>query len=70
MMVGKRRNLWQMRDAKDLSFGGDLLHFLADTGLELTTGIQLQGTLTPPAEEYDLDKCLAWAFEYRPELLR
>lgn len=44
------------------------LAFLDSLGLELTTMIDIEGTLTPPVEEYDLNKCLAWAFQYRPEL--
>ena len=36
--------------------------------LELDTSIEINGELSPPAEEYDLNKCLAWARNYRPEL--
>jgi len=36
--------------------------------LELDTAIDIKGELSAPAEEYDLNKCLARAKNYRPEL--
>lgn len=44
------------------------LEFLNTTGLELNTFFVIKGELKEPAEQYDLNKCLAWAFQYRPEL--
>ncbi|MBN1824075.1 MAG: TolC family protein [Endomicrobiales bacterium] len=44
------------------------LEFLRTTGLELNTIVEISGELSAPDEEYDLNKCLAWAFQYRPEL--
>lgn len=45
-----------------------LLSLLAELGLELDTRIALAGELLPPDDHYDLNKCLAWAYEFRPEL--
>jgi outer membrane protein TolC len=44
------------------------LKFLNVIGLELDTKIALSGELNMPSDVYDLNKCLARAFEYRPEL--
>ncbi|MFH1368373.1 MAG: TolC family protein [Elusimicrobiota bacterium] len=44
------------------------LYFLEIMGLELTTLIDVQGALKAPEGEYDLNKCLAWAIQHRPEL--
>jgi outer membrane protein TolC len=44
------------------------LKFLNAVGLELTTDFDLRGDLSFPDEEYDLNKCLAWACQYRSEL--
>jgi outer membrane protein TolC len=42
---------------------------LLDTiGIELDTDIDIQGEIVIPNEKYDLHKCLACGFEYRPEL--
>lgn len=45
-----------------------LLNLLAALGLELDTRIALTGELLPPDVQYELNKCLAWAYEFRPEL--
>ena len=44
------------------------LKHLKAVGLELNTTIDVKGELSAPAEEYDLNKCVAWAKNYRPEL--
>lgn len=44
------------------------LAFLKTTGLELTTMVDIHGALKVPVEDYDLNKCLAWASQHRPEL--
>ncbi|MBN1621523.1 MAG: TolC family protein [Endomicrobiales bacterium] len=44
------------------------LDFLDIVGVELNTEIEIYGELKAPNDEYELSKCLAWAFEYRPEL--
>ncbi|MCX5778901.1 MAG: TolC family protein [Elusimicrobia bacterium] len=44
------------------------LQFLDIIGLELDTKIALTGELILPDDACDLNKCMAWAFEYRPEL--
>ncbi|MCX5781538.1 MAG: TolC family protein [Elusimicrobia bacterium] len=45
-----------------------LLKFISTVGIELDTVIEIKGELNPPKEDYDLEKCLAWAYQYRPEL--
>ena len=45
-----------------------LLKFVNTVGLELDTSIDVKGELVAPAETYELEKCLAWAYQYRPEL--
>lgn len=45
-----------------------LLRYLDTVGLELNTTVELSGELTVPQEVYDYNKCIAWAFQYRPEL--
>ncbi len=45
-----------------------VLKFLSTVGLELDTIIDISGELIPPADAYELEKCLAWAYQYRPEL--
>ena len=45
------------------------LSFVQSLGIEQNTLIEINGILQPPAtEEYDLNKCLARASQYRPEL--
>lgn len=44
------------------------LNFLDTIGLELYTLFELQGELSVLEAEYNLNKCLAWAYENRPEL--
>jgi len=44
------------------------LKYLETLGLELNTIIEIQGELSAPRAEYDLNKCIAWAKNYRPEL--
>jgi outer membrane protein TolC len=44
------------------------LQYLKAIGIELNTVVEITGDLVAPAEEYELNKCLAWAFNYRPEL--
>ena len=44
------------------------LKHLETIGLELDMVIEISGELSPPTDEYDLNKCLAWAKNYRPEL--
>ena len=44
------------------------LKFLEILGLELNTVTEIKGDLSIPTAEYDLNKCLAWARNYRPEL--
>jgi outer membrane protein TolC len=44
------------------------LELLESMGIELNTIIDVQGTLKAPEDDYDLNKCLAWAFQSRPEL--
>jgi outer membrane protein len=44
------------------------LKFLNTMGLEMNTVVDISGELEAPKKEYDLNKCLAWAFQYRPEL--
>ncbi len=44
------------------------LKHLETLGLELNTMISIKGDILAPTEEYDLNKCLAWAKNYRPEL--
>ena len=44
------------------------LKFLRAVGLELNTVVELKGSLTAPTDEYELNKCLAWASTFRPEL--
>ena len=45
-----------------------LLKFVSTIGLELDTSIDIKGELIAPNETYELEKCLAWAYQYRPEL--
>lgn len=44
------------------------LFFIDTLGIELTTLVDIQGELKAPEGEYDLNKCLAWAMQHRPEL--
>lgn len=44
------------------------LQVLNTLGIELNTEITLQGELESSAQEINLEKCLAWAYQYRPEL--
>ena len=44
------------------------LVFLNSIGAELNTEFDLRGEILAPSEEYEYNKCLAWALEYRPEL--
>lgn len=44
------------------------LDFLDKLGIELNTPVEIDGALKPPEGEYDVNKCLAWAFQNRPEL--
>ncbi|OGS19827.1 MAG: hypothetical protein A3J83_08110 [Elusimicrobia bacterium RIFOXYA2_FULL_40_6] len=43
------------------------LEFLKTIGLELNTSFEIDETFEPVVEDYDLNKLLAWAFQYRPE---
>ncbi|MBU0952658.1 MAG: TolC family protein [Elusimicrobia bacterium] len=43
------------------------LEFLQTIGLELNTSFEINETFEPIMEIYDLNKLLAWAFQYRPE---
>ena len=45
-----------------------LLKFISTIGIELDTSIDVKGELVAPKETYELEKCLAWAYQYRPEL--
>ena len=44
------------------------LKYLKAVGLELNSIVDIKGDLLPPTDEYELNKCLAWAFTFRPEL--
>jgi outer membrane protein TolC len=46
----------------------DRLKLLSTLGIELNTIADISGELAAPEQEYDLNKCLAWASQYRPEL--
>ncbi len=52
----------------DYEFEKTKLNLLDLIGLELNTGLTLKGELKVTPEELNLDKCLAWAYQYRPEL--
>ncbi|HCJ66812.1 MAG TPA: hypothetical protein DHV62_05655, partial [Elusimicrobia bacterium] len=52
----------------DYEFKKTKLYLLDLIGLELNTELTLKGELKVIAEELNLDKCLAWAYQYRPEL--
>jgi len=45
-----------------------VLKFISTIGLELDTLIDIKGELSAPKDNYELEKCLAWAYQYRPEL--
>jgi outer membrane protein TolC len=45
-----------------------LLRFLETAGIELNTLADVKGETGFPQGDYDLNKCLAWAFQARPEL--
>lgn len=45
-----------------------LLKYLDAVGLELNTTVELEGDLSAPQGSYDYNKCVAWAFQFRPEL--
>jgi outer membrane protein len=44
------------------------LDFLDKLGIELNTVVDVEGALKSPEGEYEVNKCLAWAFQNRPEL--
>lgn len=44
------------------------LHFLHTLGIEQHTGVELRGDFWSDLPPLDLQKCLAWAKQYRPEL--
>ncbi len=64
----KLRSLQRSSDLLHHQYERDLLRFLKTVGLELDSRIELSGELTPVHEDYDLNKCLAWAYQFRPEL--
>jgi len=45
-----------------------ILKFINTIGLELDSSIGVNGEVAAPTKEYELEKCLAWAYQYRPEL--
>jgi outer membrane protein len=57
----------QLRELKH-ELAKNELKFLETTGLELDTPVKITGELIPPTQDYDVNICLAWAFQYRPEL--
>jgi outer membrane protein TolC len=50
------------------AFAQDRLRFLHVAGLELDSPVVFAGELRAPRGVYALNKCLAWAFQFRPEL--
>jgi outer membrane protein TolC len=46
----------------------DRLRYLAAVGMELTAEVEVSGALNAPSEAFDVNKGIAWAFQYRPEL--
>ncbi|MEW6041054.1 MAG: TolC family protein [Elusimicrobiota bacterium] len=49
------------------NFEKQKLDFLNTLGLELDTNFKIEGSFDSEIESYDINKLLAWAFEYRPE---
>ena len=56
----KRRMLYDVARAQ--------MTFLDMIGAELTAEVELSGDLACPEETYDVNKAIAWAFQFRPEL--
>jgi outer membrane protein TolC len=49
------------------SYEKQKLDYLNTLGLELDTDFRVEGSLDVLARDYDINKLLAWAFQYRPE---
>ncbi len=54
--------------AEKHNLGKVRLRYLSAIGMELTAEVEVKGMLCAPYGALDVDKGIAWAFQYRPEL--
>ena len=60
-----------MRKKLDLikfNYDKEVLNLLISIGLELDTIVMLDGNLMPKIKKFDLNQCMLWAYQFRPEM--
>lgn len=55
-------------DLMKFCFDREVLNLLSAIGLELDTIVMVEGSLQPKIKRFDLNQCMLWAYQFRPEM--
>ena len=61
-------NLQMKNDLMKFNYEKELLSLLNVIGLELDTIVMIEGSFTPKIKKFDLNQCILWAYQFRPEM--
>ncbi len=60
--------LQQKADLLKFSYEKEKLNLLGAIGLEIDAIVMIEGRLVPKIKKFDLNQCMLWAYQFRPEM--
>lgn len=64
----KKNELQKKIDYAKFCYDKEMLNLLNAIGLELDTIVVIDGKLTAKIKKFDLNQCMLWAYQFRPEM--